>query len=87
MNRPNERSINITTADALERPASPLGGLLARYPLTSFFVMAFAFSWIAWSPWFLSEDGTGLLPYSSLLINAWWFPLVFCWAHFSRRSS
>jgi uncharacterized protein len=59
----------MTTADAPERPASPRGNLLARYPLTSFFVMAFAFSWIAWSPWFLSEDGAGLLPYSSPLIN------------------
>jgi CAAX protease family protein len=25
--------------------------------------MAFAFSWLAWSPWVLSEDGAGLLPY------------------------
>ena len=49
--------------------ASPRARLLARYPLTSFFVMAFAFSWIAWSPWFLSKDGAGLLPYSSPLIN------------------
>jgi CAAX amino terminal protease family. len=59
----------MTTADTPERPASSRGGLLARYPLTSFFVMAFALSWIAWSPWFLSEDGSGLLPYSSPLIN------------------
>ncbi len=43
--------------------ASPQRGLLARYPLISFFVMAYAFSWIAWSPWVLSEDGAGLLPY------------------------
>jgi len=69
MDRPNERGIDITTADALERSASSGPGLLARYPLTSFFVMAFAFSWIAWSPWFLSKDGAGLLPYSSPLIN------------------
>jgi|SRR5882724_964522 len=59
----------MTTADASERSASPRQGLLARHPLTSFFIMAFAFSWIAWSPWFLSEDGAGLLPYSSPLIN------------------
>ena len=39
------------------------GGLLARHPLTSFFVMAFAFSWIVWSPWYLSEEGVGLLPF------------------------
>jgi hypothetical protein len=59
----------MTTADAPEPPASPRGGPLARYQLISFFVMAFAFSWIAWSPWFLSEDGVGLLPYRSPLIN------------------
>src|SRR5215210_7321190 len=41
----------------------PQRGLLAQYPLISFFVMAYAFSWIAWSPWVLSEDGAGLLPY------------------------
>src|SRR5919199_4235549 len=45
------------------RPASPHRGLLARHPLISFFVMAFAFSWIVWSPWVLSEDGAGLLPF------------------------
>lgn len=70
MDKPNERSIDMTSADTPEQPASPLGSLLARYPLTSFFVMAFAFSWIAWSPWFLSKDGAGLLPYSSTLINS-----------------
>jgi membrane protease YdiL (CAAX protease family) len=37
--------------------------LLARHPLISFFVMAYAFSWIVWSPWYLSEEGVGLLPY------------------------
>jgi hypothetical protein len=25
--------------------------------------MAYAFSWIAWSPWVLSEEGVGLLPF------------------------
>ena len=49
--------------NASVQPASPQGGLLARHPLISFFVMAFAFSWIAWSPWYLSEEGVGLLPY------------------------
>ena len=45
------------------RTAPPQSSLLARHPLTSFFVMAFAFSWIVWSPWVLSEDGVGLLPF------------------------
>ena len=59
-------------------PAAPHRGiraLLARHPLVSFFVLAFAFSWIVWSPWVLSEDGLGLLPYklgdaASGLLNA-----------------
>jgi len=36
--------------------------VLARYPLVSFFVMAYAFSWIVWSPWVLGEDGANVLP-------------------------
>jgi len=64
-----------TTADAAERPGAPQRGLLARHPLISFFVMAYAFSWIAWSPWVLSEDGVDLLPFelsgaTSGLLNA-----------------
>src|SRR3954468_11238494 len=70
-----EGSINIAVDDASVGSASPQGGLLARHPLISFFVMAFAFSWLAWSPWVLSEDGAGLLPYklgdaASGLLNA-----------------
>src|ERR671932_142452 len=58
-----EGSINMTIDDASRQPTSAQGSLLVRYPLTSFFVMAFAFSWIVWSPWVLSEDGAGLLPF------------------------
>ena len=50
----------MTTAPA--QAVSARHGLLARYPLTSFFVMAYAFSWIVWSPWVLGKDGAGLLP-------------------------
>jgi CAAX protease family protein len=50
----------VTTAPA--RPASTRQGLLVRHPLVSFFVMAYAFSWIVWTPWVLGEDGAGLLP-------------------------
>ena len=64
-----------TVDDNAQQPGAAREGLLARHPLISFFVLAFAFSWIAWSPWVLSEDGVGLLPYklgaaTSLLINA-----------------
>jgi membrane protease YdiL (CAAX protease family) len=48
---------------AASRPASRHGGLLARRPLASFFVLTFALTWLGWSPWFLSEAGVGLLPY------------------------
>jgi uncharacterized protein len=47
------------------QPAAPQRGLkalLARYPLISFFVMAYAFSWIVWAPWVLGEDGANVLP-------------------------
>jgi CAAX protease family protein len=65
----------MSVGNASAHPASPQRGLLARHPLISFFVMAFAFSWIAWSPWVLSEEGVGLLPYelsgaASGLLNA-----------------
>ena len=47
------------------QPAAPRRGikaLLARHPLVSFFVMAYAFTWLVWAPWVLGEDGAGLLP-------------------------
>jgi len=43
--------------------SAPRQNLLARFPLISFFVMAYAFTWIVLAPWVLSEDGLGLLPY------------------------
>ena len=36
--------------------------MLTRHPLTAFFVLAYLGSWIAWSPWWLSQSGIGLLP-------------------------
>src|SRR5919108_5516039 len=50
----------MTTAPA--QPTSARQSLLARHPLVSFFVMAYAFSWIVWAPWVLGEDGVKLLP-------------------------
>src|SRR5919107_2378167 len=53
---------------ATATPAQPnilqrcLKAVLARHPLVSFFVMAYAFTWIVWAPWVLGEDGAGLLP-------------------------
>ena len=37
-------------------------GVLARHPLTGFFVLAYLLSWLVWSPWVLGEDGAGWLP-------------------------
>jgi len=54
------------------QPAAPhrgLKGLLARHPLVSFFVLAYALTWVAWSPWYLSEEGIGLLPYDGESIS------------------
>jgi membrane protease YdiL (CAAX protease family) len=53
----------MTAANAPLQPAAPRQSALARHPLVSYFVMAYAFSWLVWSPWLLSEAGVGLLPY------------------------
>jgi uncharacterized protein len=37
--------------------------LLARHPLVFYFIIAYAFSWLAWMPLVLSKDGAGLLLY------------------------
>ena len=61
----------MATAAPLQ-PAAPrrgLKGLLARHPLVSFFAMAYALTWLAWSPWYLSEDGIGLLHYDAESIS------------------
>jgi hypothetical protein len=39
--------------------------LLARYPLTFYFVIAFVGTWIVWSLFVLSQNGAGLLPFRS----------------------
>ncbi len=57
----------MATTDAASQPTSSQGGLLARHPLAFFFLIAYAGSWLAWLPIVLSEDGTGLLPFSSPL--------------------
>jgi CAAX protease family protein len=44
-----------------------LRGLLTRHPLVSFFVLAYAGAWLTWLPIVLSEDGAGVLPFSSPL--------------------
>jgi hypothetical protein len=59
-----ERSLPMATSAPLQSAAPQRGikALLARYPLVSFFVMAYAFSWIVCAPWVLGEDGANVLP-------------------------
>ena len=35
---------------------------MSRHPLVSYFLMAYGFSWLAWLPVILSQDGLGLIP-------------------------
>ena len=66
----------MATAAPLQ-PAAPHRGikaLLARHPLVFFFVIAYAGTWLFELPYVLSEDGSGLLPYSSPVV-AWMMPL------------
>jgi membrane protease YdiL (CAAX protease family) len=46
-----------------------LRGFMSRHPLVSYFLMAYGFSWLAWLPIVLSQDGLGLLPIH--LSDAW----------------
>ena len=71
------------------QPAAPHRGiraLLARHQLVSFFVLAFAGTWLFELPYVLSADGSGLLPFSSPLL-AWTMPLSVYMGPFWRRSS
>jgi hypothetical protein len=42
-----------------------VGDLVRRYPLSSYFVIAYAGTWLAWAFFVLSRDGSGLLPFHS----------------------
>ena len=42
-----------------------MGGLIRRYPLVSYFVIAYAGTWLVWALFVLSRDGSGLLPFHS----------------------
>jgi membrane protease YdiL (CAAX protease family) len=59
-----------TVDDAAQQVDASREGLLARHPLVFFFVIAYAGTWLVEMPYVLSEDGSGLLPFSSPLL-AW----------------
>jgi membrane protease YdiL (CAAX protease family) len=50
------------TATEARMTTQPRGltGVIARHPLVSFFVLADALSWIAWTPYVLSQNGLGI---------------------------
>jgi membrane protease YdiL (CAAX protease family) len=48
-------------------PRRGIKALLARYPLVFYFIIAYAFAWLAEMPLVLSKDGTGFLSYRSPL--------------------
>src|SRR5215212_6581306 len=47
---------------------APHQGVLARHPLAFYFIIAYAGTWLIWLPLTRSEDGSGLLPFSSPLL-------------------
>ena len=55
----------MTTAEnSAERPDAAREGLLARYPLVFFFIIAYAGTWLVELPYVRFADGAGLLPFS-----------------------
>src|SRR5919107_1310827 len=64
----------MSIADPPVQAASPYKDLLARHPLVFFFLIAYAGTWLFELPYVLSEDGSGLLPFSSPVL-AWMMPV------------
>src|SRR5215217_3015172 len=67
-------SLDMTSANPPVQSASPYKGLLARHPLVFFFIIAYAGTWVFELPYVLSEDGSGLLPFSSPVVQ-WMMPV------------
>jgi membrane protease YdiL (CAAX protease family) len=51
------------SADTVRAQTNPLRALVLRYPLISFFSLAYGISWLAWTPYILSVDGLGVLDF------------------------
>jgi membrane protease YdiL (CAAX protease family) len=45
-------------------PTTALRNLVRPRPVLAFFVLAFGLSWLAWTPYVLSRNGTGILPFA-----------------------
>lgn len=63
-----------STGCGIEPKPAGVKALLARHPLVSFFVLAYGGTWLSQLPVVLSDDGLGLLPFSSPLLK-WTAPL------------
>src|SRR5690242_16922575 len=57
-----EFSMNILSSARSTASPGKLRQFLQRYPLICYFVMAYGFSWLAWIPYVLAQDGLGMLP-------------------------
>jgi membrane protease YdiL (CAAX protease family) len=53
------------TLNVREKRGSAAAGVMSRYPLISYFVIAFAISWLIEATFVLSQDGSGLLPFKA----------------------
>lgn len=51
------------TRPPYERASATRGGLIGRFPLTSYFVLAIVGAWLVWLPWNLSDEAWGVLHY------------------------
>jgi CAAX protease family protein len=65
------------TAAAPVQPTAPRQGVLARHPLISYFLLAYAGTWVVTVPLALSANGVGLLPFgvpngSVFFVSAVW---------------
>lgn len=52
---------------AQQRSVADRGGVLARYPLLFYVLIAYGVTWIVWLPFLLSADGPSLMSFSSPL--------------------
>jgi membrane protease YdiL (CAAX protease family) len=62
---------------ALVQPDAPHQGVLARHPLTFYFLLAYAGTWVVTVPFALSANGVGFLPFgipngSVIFVSAVW---------------